>query len=312
MVNLCGKCGQEEKQTPELKGNACGGCRTWHHLRCFPAGDRALRSDAGHLLCEKCAAKVDCAKSKDMPWKPISGPNAHSTILGGGGAPEEDEEMRAKDARIQELEAMLQRYKDAEMAAALANKLGQLGQPGGHLGQPAQGQVDLSSNFRSTGSDVSQLDQSTVGGATGQQQRQQQQLSQQNLNSSNVNGSSSISSFDRSQWRQRLPREVLLRTQAPAPLTKDQLNRRKTMNTVLPEFDGNPLKYLTFITAFLETAGDVCGFTRGEDMKRLRAALKGQALALVEAQLDNADNLDGIMATLQLSFGETHLILATM
>lgn len=60
--------------------------------------------------------------------------------------------------------------------------------------------------------------------------------------------------IDRSQWRQRLP-EVLLRAQDSTPLTKDELNRRKTMNTV---FEGNPLKLLTLITGFFyRQPGDV-------------------------------------------------------
>lgn len=149
MANVCAKCGNEEKQTPELKGNTCGGCGQWHHLRCFPAGERALRSDAGQLLCDKCVSKVDCAKSKDMAWKPIGNPNAHSTILSAGGAVGEDDELRAKDMRIKELEAMLKRYKDLEAAASIGSKIGL---PGGHLGKPAQTTGQLSANnIRSTG-----------------------------------------------------------------------------------------------------------------------------------------------------------------
>lgn len=61
------------------------------------------------------------------------------------------------------------------------------------------------------------------------------------------------------------------------------------MNTVSQNLTGIPS--LTFVTAYLETAGEVCGFTPGEDMARLRVALRGPALQLVSSQMDNVDNL---------------------
>ena len=87
------------------------------------------------------------------------------------------------------------------------------------------------------------------------------------------------------------------------PLTKEQMARRKSMNTVLPRFNGNPLKWLTFITAYLDTAGSVCGFSPVEDMDRLRAALYGPAWELVRSQMGNVENLEGILTTFQLSYG---------
>ena len=54
------------------------------------------------------------------------------------------------------------------------------------------------------------------------------------------------------------------------PLTKEQMARRKSMNTILPRFNGNPLEWLILITAYLDTASSVCGFSPVEDMDRLR------------------------------------------
>lgn len=127
-----------------------------------------------------------------------------------------------------------------------------------------------------------------------------------------VNNSSLSISMNRSLWLSRLPLEVLRRAAPPAPLTKDQIVRRKTMNTVLPEFDGNPLMWLHFICSYLGTCGQICGFTVGEDLGRIRAALRGVAYTTVQDLLYHDENLDSVLGMLQLSFGETSMILAAM
>lgn len=118
-----------------------------------------------------------------------------------GGASGEDDELRTKDMRIKELEAMLKRYKDLEAAASIDSKIGL---PGGHLGKPAQTTGRLSANnIRSTGLGESQLPGGSGGGASGDLEQQQQ--SQHNQESSSFGSNStfngSIATFDRSQWR---------------------------------------------------------------------------------------------------------------
>lgn len=47
-------------------------------------------------------------------------------------------------------------------------------------------------------------------------------------------------------------------------------------------------------------------------MNRVRAALKDPALGLVREMLDDDQNLESVLGLLQMSYGETSMILAAM
>lgn len=114
---------------------------------------------------------------------------------------------------------------------------------------------------------------------------------------------------EQSLWRSRLPASILQGSTNAAPLTREQIARRKTLDCTLPHFEGDPLKYFNFMTAYVDTAGDMCGFQPREDMKRIRDALGGPALQLVERWLNYPDKLDKVLDRLQQAYGQPSVIL---
>lgn len=126
----------------------------------------------------------------------------------------------------------------------------------------------------------------------------------------NQNGSQN-NSLDSSLWRTRLPQDLVRESLSVRPLSKDQLARRK-LGTALPSFDGNPITWIYFVKRFLETSGNMCGYTQSEDMDRVKAALKGRALSVVQMYLQNPSNLDHVMHRLQQSFGQPVMLLSAV
>lgn len=313
-------------------GVSCSKCNCLFHLTCIADG-RILRKDA--FVCDACAgASTNKTSAENATGTGVDGgtfvfshPAGNSTML----PPATGDE---KDARINELEAMLKAYKEKEIAArnefclsrtegapytgltgvASSVTSGKNDQVLSGTSAPSTTGMIVNANpptIMSTGMPPSSLTVTTDRHASALYNLGAQQQSFVYNRSSHSNGTNS--SFDRSMWRSRLPQSILDRTANPIPLTKEQIARRKSMNTVLPKFNGNPLQWLSFVTSFLETAGPVCGFTAREDMDRVRAALQTPALNLVSAQMDNGgENLDVVMGTLQLSYGDPGLILATM
>ena len=265
----CGAC-SEVDPAPEI---LCSVCKRDFHRSCVP--ERLLRGTT-ETVCGLCAAL-------EPPVVPFAPPVGHSTIVTGT-IPRTSARMSNQDAvsKVLELEERLKVQADmfselmAMMREMRAAHPAVLSDPPA----PAEPVAAHTSSVRDTPAN----------------------------DNSSVNNGSRNRSLDASLWRTRLPTEFVARALQASPLTKEQLTRRK-QGTDLPLFNGDPLEWLTFIRRYLETAGEMCGFTCTEDMKRIRCALSGPALALVEPYMSNPDNLDSVISALQQNFGQRYMLL---
>uniref|UniRef100_A0A182IEP3 Uncharacterized protein n=1 Tax=Anopheles arabiensis TaxID=7173 RepID=A0A182IEP3_ANOAR len=85
-------------------------------------------------------------------------------------------------------------------------------------------------------------------------------------------------------------------------LSRSQKSARQAVSAHLPEFDGNPEDWSHFEACFEETT-KLCGYSDGENVARLRQALKGKALKAVQSRLRRGEHLSEIMETLRNTFG---------
>ena len=235
------------------------------------------------IVCKACkAANPELSDELLLPQAPPT--RGNSTVVGGA-RPKLPTEMSLEQAlhRVLELEERLKTQ--ADMFQELMTK---------QFPQPLQDAVHTPGNVhgQSVNVNVSSLNASDT----------------QSPDNSNVNNGSGNTSTDASLWRTRLPSAFVSRALSVNPLTKDQLTRRK-QGTELPPFNGDPLDWLTFIRRYLETSGEMCGFTPTEDMTRIRNSLSGHALSLVEPYMHNPDNLDSVINALQQNFGQRYMML---
>lgn len=77
----------------------------------------------------------------------------------------------------------------------------------------------------------------------------------------------------------------------------------------LPVFAGSPMEWLLFKQAY-EESSRVCGFSKQENLWRLRKCLRGPAREAVAALLMSATSPDIVMSTLELRFGAPEGIIA--
>ncbi|XP_055589201.1 uncharacterized protein LOC129741485 [Uranotaenia lowii] len=90
-------------------------------------------------------------------------------------------------------------------------------------------------------------------------------------------------------------------------LNRSQLAARQAVHRELPEFSGNPEDWPLFYCTFSSSSA-MCGFTNEENMLRLRNCLKGRALDAVRCRLLHPSNVNGVISTLKMLFGNPESI----
>uniref|UniRef100_A0A1I8M3T8 Uncharacterized protein n=1 Tax=Musca domestica TaxID=7370 RepID=A0A1I8M3T8_MUSDO len=76
----------------------------------------------------------------------------------------------------------------------------------------------------------------------------------------------------------------------------------------LPEFNGQPEQWPMFAVSFKETTR-MYNYTKLENLTRLQKALKGEAMAKVEAYLIHPESVDQVMSTLEFHFGRPQIMI---
>ncbi|XP_062708532.1 uncharacterized protein LOC134288256 [Aedes albopictus] len=97
----------------------------------------------------------------------------------------------------------------------------------------------------------------------------------------------------------------------PCPISRKQLAARQAITKDLPAFSGNPEEWPLFFSTFNSTT-TLCGFTNEENIVRLQRSLKGRAYEAVKSRLLHPANVNGVISTLKMLFGQPELIVHTM
>ena len=82
---------------------------------------------------------------------------------------------------------------------------------------------------------------------------------------------------------------------------------RYNLSKCLPEFSGNPLDWIHFLESY-RTSTDSGGFSDRENIGRLHAALRGKARDAVRTLFATATSAEKIINTLELNFGNKHVV----
>ena len=115
-----------------------------------------------------------------------------------------------------------------------------------------------------------------------------------------------------SSWRTHVSRlNTTLGLNDSVSLTKEQRANRKSLNTELPPFNGDPSQWVTFITLYAQTT-DACGFTDSENKVRLEKCLSGDAKLLVRDKLQHPRHVEDVMRRLEQAFGQSAVLLSGM
>lgn len=303
----------------------CFKCKVKVHLVCLPVKQAPPRGKP--YTCAQCNGESATGGPDDTTFIPPS----ESTSLGVEGALQREhdrvlfledrlstvmQQVKARDEKLADQESSTQRERDRMLAlenmvsslkeqtkvqdALLAQRDAQFESLVKRLQVQDKVQTPGNGSETSTSNGVTQGDNPSP---------QHRNLTfGQNINNNDSSHLSNDLSLDASLWRSRLPEQFVESALATRPLTKDQLARRK-LGTTLPEFNGNAFVWLKFIKKFLETSGDMCGFTPSDDLERVGTALKGRALALVGEYLENPDNLDVVMNSLHQNFGQSWILI---
>lgn len=94
-------------------------------------------------------------------------------------------------------------------------------------------------------------------------------------------------------------------------LNANEIAARHVLPKDLPNFNGNPLDWAFFISAF-ETTTNQCGFSNTENMMRLQRCLKGNALMAVKSCLLRPEKVPEVIETLKMLYGKPELIILTL
>ncbi|XP_053699271.1 uncharacterized protein LOC128746246 [Sabethes cyaneus] len=95
------------------------------------------------------------------------------------------------------------------------------------------------------------------------------------------------------------------------PITRKQLAALQAVSKDLPVFSGSPEEWPLFFSTFNSTTA-MCGFTDEENVVRLQRCLSGRAYEAVKSRLLHPSNVDGIMSTLRMLFGQPEVIVNSM
>ncbi|XP_058461559.1 uncharacterized protein LOC131436709 [Malaya genurostris] len=94
-------------------------------------------------------------------------------------------------------------------------------------------------------------------------------------------------------------------------ISRKQLAARQAIAKDLPTFSGNPEEWPLFVSTFNSTTA-MCGFTNEENIVRLQRCLKGRAYEAVRCRLMHPSNVNGVMSTLKMLFGQPEVIVNSM
>ncbi|XP_058826902.1 uncharacterized protein LOC131686906 [Topomyia yanbarensis] len=97
----------------------------------------------------------------------------------------------------------------------------------------------------------------------------------------------------------------------PFSISRKQLVARQAISKDLPLFSGNPEEWPLFLSSFNSTTA-MCGFTNEENIVRLQRSLKDRAYEAVRCRLMHPSNVNGIMSTLKMLFGQPEVIVNSM
>lgn len=87
-----------------------------------------------------------------------------------------------------------------------------------------------------------------------------------------------------------------------AKATAEHIAVRKSIPRKLPTFSGSPKDWPMFFSAY-ETSTNELQMSNAQNLMRLRESLKGEALALVEEDLQFPDSVPEVMKTLRQLYG---------
>ncbi|XP_049288887.1 uncharacterized protein LOC125766869 isoform X2 [Anopheles funestus] len=90
-------------------------------------------------------------------------------------------------------------------------------------------------------------------------------------------------------------------------LSRSQVAARKVVSGKLPTFSGNPDEWSNFKSRF-DTTTRMCGFTDDENVLRLQECLSGRALKMVQRRLNQAENVQQVMADLEKMYGRPEVL----
>lgn len=107
----------------------------------------------------------------------------------------------------------------------------------------------------------------------------------------------------------------ILKTQQVQQLTSssstEKFIARQSHSKDLPFFSGKPEEWPSFISDFKRTT-EVCGYTKSENLTRLRKCLKGDALDSVRCMMISPESVPDVMKTLEARFGQSRHIVASL
>ncbi|XP_055622791.1 uncharacterized protein LOC129766295 [Toxorhynchites rutilus septentrionalis] len=94
-------------------------------------------------------------------------------------------------------------------------------------------------------------------------------------------------------------------------LSRSQIAARQAVSKDLPTFSGNPEEWPIFLSMFNSTTA-MCGFTEEENLVRLQRSLKGKAYEAVKCRLMHPGNVQGVMDTLRMLYGQPEVIVHSL
>ncbi|XP_065075283.1 uncharacterized protein LOC135699027 [Ochlerotatus camptorhynchus] len=94
-------------------------------------------------------------------------------------------------------------------------------------------------------------------------------------------------------------------------LSRSQIAARQAVSKDLPTFSGNPEEWPIFLSMFNSTTA-MCGFTEEENLVRLQRSLKGKAYEAVKCRLMHPGNIQGVMDTLRMLYGQPEVIVHSL
>ncbi|XP_062556741.1 uncharacterized protein LOC134221566 [Armigeres subalbatus] len=97
----------------------------------------------------------------------------------------------------------------------------------------------------------------------------------------------------------------------PFQLSRSQIAARQAVSKDLPTFAGNPEEWPIFFSMYNSTTA-MCGFTEEENLVRLQRSLKGKAYESVKCRLMHPGNVQGIINTLKMLYGQPEIIVHSL
>ncbi|XP_062704301.1 uncharacterized protein LOC134286665 [Aedes albopictus] len=116
---------------------------------------------------------------------------------------------------------------------------------------------------------------------------------------------SSVHNFDPMQ--RSTPRRPQMQSGFEYNLSQSHVAARQAVSRELPIFSGSPEEWPLFYSTFNSTT-EICGYTQEENLLRLQKCLKGKAFEAVKCRLMHPSNVQGIITTLKMLYGNPEVI----